>query len=171
MAVPSRFRIAVGAFALALSSAVATPPASAQSPSHEAAIRVLIDETKAMALGRQMMDQLLAQLLPLVARLNPQAGQAVAEILRNEFQDVLDERMAEFEAFMVRLYAQHFSEAEIGQLIAFYRTPVGRKTIEVMPQLMSEGQRFGVVWGQRLGEEAARRAFDRLRAEGYDVPT
>ena len=36
------------------------------------------------------------------------------------------------------LYDKTFSEAELRQMVAFYRTPVGRKSIEVMPSLMQE---------------------------------
>ena len=36
------------------------------------------------------------------------------------------------------LYDQYFSDEELEQMLAFYRTPVGRKAIEVMPSLMVE---------------------------------
>jgi hypothetical protein len=36
------------------------------------------------------------------------------------------------------LYDRIFSEADLRQMVTFYRTPVGRKSIEVMPSLMQE---------------------------------
>jgi hypothetical protein len=36
------------------------------------------------------------------------------------------------------LYDKIFSEEELRQMVSFYRTPVGRKSIEVMPSLMQE---------------------------------
>ncbi len=36
------------------------------------------------------------------------------------------------------LYDKTFSEEELRQMVSFYRTPVGRKSIEVMPSLMLE---------------------------------
>ena len=36
------------------------------------------------------------------------------------------------------LYDKGFSEEELRQMVAFYRTPVGRRSIEVMPSLMQE---------------------------------
>ncbi len=36
------------------------------------------------------------------------------------------------------LYDKYFSEEELRQMVTFYRTPVGRKSIEVMPSLMQE---------------------------------
>ncbi len=36
------------------------------------------------------------------------------------------------------LYDKIFSEEELRQMVSFYRTPVGRRSIEVMPSLMQE---------------------------------
>lgn len=44
---------------------------------------------------------------------------------------------------IVPLYARHFTADEMRQLAAFYRTPVGAKALEKMPQLMGEGMRIG----------------------------
>jgi hypothetical protein len=46
--------------------------------------------------------------------------------------------MDEIAAEMVPLYARHFSAAEIRQLAAFYRTPVGAKMVAAMPQIAGE---------------------------------
>jgi len=51
------------------------------------------------------------------------------------------------------LYDKYFSEAELRQMVAFYRTPAGRKSIEVMPSLMQEAG-HGVeaaVWPLSIG--------------------
>lgn len=44
----------------------------------------------------------------------------------------------------VRIYAKYFTEAELVDLTAFYATPTGRKSIEVMPHLLREGMDAGV---------------------------
>jgi len=38
---------------------------------------------------------------------------------------------------LVDLYVRAFSEAELKELLAFYQTPLGRKVLERMPQLMA----------------------------------
>ena len=38
---------------------------------------------------------------------------------------------------LVALYTDAFTEAELKELLAFYQTPVGRKVLEQMPQLMA----------------------------------
>lgn len=48
----------------------------------------------------------------------------------------------------IRIYAKYFTEQELEDLIAFYSTPTGRKSIEVMSDLMREGMQLG---GEQLG--------------------
>ncbi len=43
----------------------------------------------------------------------------------------------------VTIYMNAFSERELRELIAFYRTPTGRKSIESMPELMQKGAEIG----------------------------
>ena len=44
---------------------------------------------------------------------------------------------------MAEIYANAFNADELRELNNFYRTPVGRKTIELMPTLMSQGAQLG----------------------------
>jgi len=46
------------------------------------------------------------------------------------------------EAYL-RIYAKYFTAEEIDAMTAFYSSPTGRKSIEVMPQLMEEGMQVG----------------------------
>ena len=43
---------------------------------------------------------------------------------------------------IVPLYARHFTVAEINQLSAFYKTPVGQKMIATMPAVMNEAMQI-----------------------------
>jgi len=54
----------------------------------------------------------------------------------------------DFESELVRLYMNAFSEAELRELAAFYKTPVGRKAIATLPELMKQGAELGVRRGQ-----------------------
>ncbi|SHN38462.1 hypothetical protein SAMN05192549_109130 [Duganella sacchari] len=61
---------------------------------------------------------------------------------------LVDEIMAE----TVPLYARNFSAAELKQITAFYRTPVGAKMLSSMPKLMGEGMQLGqLIVQRRLG--------------------
>jgi hypothetical protein len=47
------------------------------------------------------------------------------------------------EAF-IRIYAKHFSESELADLVSFYASPTGLKMIDAMPLLMRDGMQAGV---------------------------
>ncbi|HXH37928.1 MAG TPA: DUF2059 domain-containing protein [Thermoanaerobaculia bacterium] len=74
----------------------------------------------------------------------------------------------------VRIYARYFTEGEIADLVAFYASPTGKKTLEVLPQLMSEGMKAGVenltpkikeVMAQVMEEQEKRRPWRRTMAD------
>lgn len=44
---------------------------------------------------------------------------------------------------MIKIYADEFTEAELGELSAFYQTPLGKKTLQKMPTLMAKGAELG----------------------------
>jgi hypothetical protein len=47
--------------------------------------------------------------------------------------------LAEYmEKVSLELYDKYFSESELKDMLAFYKTPTGKKTIEVMPKLMAD---------------------------------
>ena len=43
----------------------------------------------------------------------------------------------------IRIYTDAFSQQEIDDMIEFYQTPTGKKTIELMPDLMGQGAEIG----------------------------
>ncbi|HKH49851.1 MAG TPA: DUF2059 domain-containing protein [Thermoanaerobaculia bacterium] len=65
------------------------------------------------------------------------------------FRDVLLEWMGRYLHWDVigpqisDLYMRTFTEAELRDLIAFYKTPTGRKSLEKMPEVMQESFRLG----------------------------
>lgn len=44
----------------------------------------------------------------------------------------------------LRIYADAFTADELRELAAFYRTPLGVKTVSLMPQLMQQGSELGM---------------------------
>lgn len=44
---------------------------------------------------------------------------------------------------IITIYIEEFTEKELNEIIIFYESPVGRKTIEKMPKLMGKGAQLG----------------------------
>lgn len=54
---------------------------------------------------------------------------------------------------LVPLYSKHFTEQEIEDLIAFYRTTTGKKMIDKMPVILQESMEIGRTWGMELAQK------------------
>jgi hypothetical protein len=67
----------------------------------------------------------------------PGMGEAVHRVFADP--TLIDEIVTE----MVPLYATHFTAAELEQLAAFYRTPLGRKLLVETPKLSAQGMAIG----------------------------
>jgi hypothetical protein len=106
------------------------------SATHERAAAELIDVLqleKVTALSTELMIQAMVDQNPAFAQ--------VRDVFVEFFREFMtwDRMQPEY----VRLYQQAYTEREITELIAFYRTPVGRKTVELMPRLLQQGSEIG----------------------------
>ncbi|HWW75109.1 MAG TPA: DUF2059 domain-containing protein [Pyrinomonadaceae bacterium] len=122
-------------------------------------IRRLLEVTKANEVGMQMARQSLDAL---------RESAALPEVQRDRILKILEEElMAEFgnnkmaEA-MVPIYDRHFTAEDVKGLVAFYETPLGRKVVETLPEVMREAQTFGA----ERGRIAGLRAMTRMMSEG-----
>lgn len=122
-------------------------------PAKEAAIRQLIDLTGAKALASQMMDEMQKNLKPVMANALPAGDyrEKLIDLFFEKFRSKAD--LQKLIDLAVPLYDKYLSEEEIKGLIQFYSTPLGRKTLSVLPKLMGEVQSEGTKWGQDLGRQ------------------
>ena len=66
----------------------------------------------------------------------------VSAQLRNEYQP----RIAEFTNEIVQLYAQRFTEQELKDVLAFYKSPLGKKVITEEPIALDMGMKRAQTW-------------------------
>lgn len=148
--------------------AAASPAFAQQAPakSEKAAnIERLLKLVGADKLQSQMLDQAIGMLKPLFSA-NGQGDEASRKML-NRFSDIMSEelRKADIGQIAPELYDKYFTNDEIKGLIAFYESPLGQKTIQILPALSAESMSRG----QKLGEQAGVRAYQRFLQEFPDV--
>jgi hypothetical protein len=61
----------------------------------------------------------------------------------------------------VEMYTEAFTEAELREITAFYKTPTGQKTLELMPRLMQRGAEVGMEVANRNMPELERMIQER----------
>jgi hypothetical protein len=127
------WRILLGAAVLSLAFHAST---RADEASHLQAARDVL----AAAHMDQIYGKTIDQILDMQLRSSPQLAD-MREPMKQFFTkymgwDALKDDMA-------KIYAQTFSEDELKQIAAFYRTPAGTKMIEAQPDLTREGMELG----------------------------
>lgn len=74
----------------------------------------------------------------------PESKKAVLESYQAKADATLNKVVGwdKLEPEMVKLYTKGFSEAELNELIAFYKSPLGQKVLKQMPALFSESMKM-----------------------------
>jgi hypothetical protein len=116
-------------------------------------IQKLLEITGSKNLFQQVTSQMVNNIKPNF----PQVPQKLWDSFQQELN--YDEVVAE----MIPIYQKYFTNKEITEMIAFYETPLGKKTISVMPKLMQDSVQIGQTYGQKVAE----RVLKKLESEGY----
>jgi hypothetical protein len=90
------------------------------------------------------MDKVMSQSVDQMVQMQVKQNPAIAPF-EQQMKAFLNKYMswASMKEDMVKLYEAEFTEPELKQLITFYQTPVGKKTIQKMPQLLTKGAEIG----------------------------
>jgi hypothetical protein len=102
---------------------------------------------------RSGLEQMTEQMLPSLEAQAASNGKPLPPDFRKRFNAALLEVVPyqEVMGWSAELYAQRFSASELKQLIAFYKTPLGRKISLMLPEFMGEvGKKISVLMPQRL---------------------
>lgn len=141
-------------FAVAL--AFATPAvAQAPKPVDSAALaqaKLFLEKSGSAAVSQQMVNGILAAQKASLERSNPGKTAEINEVVGLMQAEFAKEIPAMIDA-MATVYARHFTKDELTEVTAFYDTPVGRKMVKEMPQIVSETMTVAQTFGQKIAVE------------------
>jgi uncharacterized protein len=148
--------------------AALTPEVLAQQPSATAmtTAREIIKTTGATMLFNPLIPGVIEQAKNLFLQQNPSLNKDLNEIavkLRTDLAPRFDELVNE----VAKLYATHFTEPELRDLLAFYKTPVGMKLITEQPKIGEEGLKFAQDWATNLSDQVIAKMRDELKKRGH----
>jgi uncharacterized protein len=109
---------------------------SQTSPSHRKAALELLDLMNMEATLKQGVDIALASQIKANPNLQP-------------YEDVMQKFLSKYMSWeylkerFIKIYTDEFSESDLRSLIVFYRTDVGKKTMEKLPILYAKGSELG----------------------------
>jgi uncharacterized protein len=136
-----------------LPSPVAPAAAVKIDPGKEADIRRLLELTGAKALAVQTMNDMSQSLKPVLTNSLPPGDyrEKLVNLFFAKFMAKADTQT--LVDLAVPEYDKNFTREEILGLIQFYQTPLGKKSISLVPQLTSDLQQKGRKWGETLGRQ------------------
>jgi hypothetical protein len=99
---------------------------------------------------------------------NPQLQQQLNDVaaqLRKEF----DPKRAEILNEVAKVYAQRFTEPELKEIVAFYKTPIGKKMSIEEPIALDQSLKVAQAWATRFSDEVLERFRAEMKKKGYNL--
>lgn len=99
---------------------------------------------------------------------NPQLAQPLEQVaveLRKEYEP----KNAEILNEVAKIYAQHFTEQELKDLVAFYKTPLGKKLLTQEPLALDQSLKAAQAWAVHFSDEVIERFRVEMKKKGYNL--
>jgi hypothetical protein len=138
----------------------------------KAAIKELLQVTDATKMGEIFGNLFAQQMTKVLKQSKPDIDPKAFDIIKEEAESLMHEELVVKESlfpFMYPIYHKYLTLEETNGLIRFYKTPLGRKAISVMPKMTQEGMIAGQEWGQSIGAKFQQRVLDRFKKEGINI--
>jgi hypothetical protein len=160
-------RLALAA-ALALACLAGEVRAQAPTPGALAAARELVTLKGAAAMFNPLIPGVIESAKNSFLPTNPQLAKPLNEValgLRKEYEAKLGEVVDE----VAKVYAAHFTEQELKDIIAFYKTPVGKKLIAEEPRVLEDGMRAAQGWAAEFSDVVLERFRAEMKKKGFPL--
>lgn len=136
-----------------------------------AAIHELLEMTDATHVGHIFGEAYVQHLANTLQQMNPNLDPRIFAILEEEVHAVINEELVtnSLQERMVPVYHRYLTLEETQELIQFYKSPIGRKAVEVIPKMVDEGTLVAQQWGIALVPKIEQRVMTRLQQEGVQI--
>jgi uncharacterized protein len=156
--------------AVAIVLVMASPAANAQQQQPSAAAlataRELIAVTGATTLFTPLIAGVVEQAKLLFLQQDPSLSKDLNDISVKMRTD-LAPRFGELTDEVARLYATNFSEQELKDILAFYKSAPGQKLLSEQPKVVDSSMKFAQGWANKLSDEVIAKMRDELKKKGH----
>jgi len=148
----------------------ALSPAQAQQPSANAL--ALAKEIIIVKGGSAIFDPVVPALVEngrrMFLQVNPMLGKDLGEVAA-KLQAEFTPRTAELINEGARLYASKFTEQELKDVLAFYKSPLGRKVITQEPVILDQSTSNIDEWANKIGNEIVMKFRTEMKRRGHEI--
>ena len=144
------------------------PPQSGISPAALAAAKELLVLKNAHAVYKGAVISTLTNVKSSLLQSNINLQKDLEEISLKLARD-LSGRESEIGDGMAQIYATNFTEQELKDLVTFYKSPLGKKTLEQEPKSIEQSLNYMRNWTEDLALEINERFRDEVKKRGKDL--
>jgi len=161
---------AVRAAFLALALIAATTSAHAQQPSANAMkiAREILDLKNTGTMFGSVVPGVIDRVKNMLSQTNLTLRKDLEAVAAN-LNKVFAPRTADVMNEITRLYASRFTEAELKEIVTFYRTPTGKKVITLEPEVFDDAMAGLKGWQEKFAEEVFSRFRAEMKKRGHDL--
>ena len=137
---------------LATGLASAAPAARADNASRLKVARVVVETSHAADNMRAVMPLMMSQMRGVLVQQFAGDAKGIDGYLQR-FQTKFEASVPGFVDLVAEVYAREFTEADLNDLLAFYRTPAGQHLLDEQPEIAKGMMTVGQRWGQNIAKE------------------
>ena len=129
----------------------------------------LLNITGAAKMGEMFSNAFIENMTRVLKSSKPNINPKAYDIVEEEVKSIIHHEVYTKNALnelIYPIYDKYLSSSDLKEIINFYKTPVGKKTINVLPTITQEAMQAGQVWGQSLGPVIEQRIIARFDKEG-----
>jgi hypothetical protein len=161
-----------GALVIALSAfgtaAMAQAPSPSPSPANVQIARDFVIASGATRAFEGVVPSILQQSLGVFVQQNPDLQKELTEAVKS-FAPEFEKRGSDIIDIIARVYASRFTEQELKEILAFYRSAVGKKFVGQQPSVLEESFIKTQEWGGKLSEEVVQRLRAEMKKRGHTI--
>ena len=146
------------------------PAAAQQQPSANAIVlaREIITAKGAIRLYEPVIAEVIDRASGVLVQTNPMLSRDLNEIAIKIKNDS-GPRVAELLNEVVKMYASRFTEPELKDVLAFYKSPVGQKIILQEPAILDQSVAFAERWATRFSEDVLAQIRAEMKKRGHEL--
>ncbi len=156
--------------ALGLAFALGIGAADAQQPSASAVAtaKEVIAAKGAAALYSPLVSGVIERTKSIFLQTNPMLSKDLNEVATKLHAEYAA-RSAEIVNDVAKLYASRFTEQELKDILAFYKSPLGRKLIVEEPAILDQSMKNAQTWAENLSQEVIAKMRAEMKKRGHDI--
>jgi hypothetical protein len=149
---------------------IQSAPARAQEPSAAtiALGREIVELKGGIGMFDTIIDGVLEHHRQMLVQVNPNISTDLGTIIQ-QLRTQYVPRLPQIHTEIGRAYAIQFTESELRQILAFYKTPLGKKLIEAEPKAIDEATKRVDAWATKFADEVMAKMRDELKKKGHSL--